>query len=100
MSRQLTLGDALRDAGMAQTTNAADPQDIAVIDQAIAELNKSGREWSANDLRELLPHVRQPLIGARVRSAAMRKLMVRVGYIKSTLPASHSDVVSLWRGRS
>lgn len=97
---QLRLGEQLRDAGMAQTTEAADRQDVAVIDQAIEHLNRRGQPWSANDLRELLPSVRQPLIGARVRSWAQRKHMTHVGYVKSTNPASRSDVVSLWRGRT
>ncbi len=95
---QLTLAEALRDEGMTRTTDAADAQDVAVIDQAIAHLNTSGRAWSANDLRDLLPHVRQPLIGARVRSAALRKEMHRVGYVPSTLPSTHAHPIALWRG--
>jgi len=98
MTEQLTLGEALRDAGMAATTAAADAQDIAVIDQAIDELNRSGQPWSANSLRELLPDVRQPLIGARVRAKAMRKEMRRVGYEPSTLPSTHSHPIARWIG--
>ncbi|MGH3813446.1 MAG: hypothetical protein ACRDUV_13490, partial [Pseudonocardiaceae bacterium] len=81
MSEQMQLGEALRDEGMARATAAADAKDIAVIDQAIDELNARGQPWSANELRDLLPEVRQPLIGARVRAAAMRKRMRRVGYV-------------------
>lgn len=97
---QLTLGETLRDEGMARTTEAADAQDIAVIDQAIAELNRSGREWSANDLRDLLPEVRQPLIGARMRAAAKRRQMRRVSYTPSTLPSTHAHPVAVWVGAS
>ena len=95
---QMSLGELLRDAGLAQTTEAADEQDIRVIDQAIAHLNRSGRRWSANTLRELLPEVRRPLVGARVRAAAMRKEMTAVGYVASTLPSTHAHRVTVWQG--
>lgn len=98
MTEQLTLGEALRDEGMARTTEAADAQDIAVIDQAIDALNRNRVPWSANDLRELLPEVRQPLIGARVRAKARRREMERVGYTPSTLPSTHAHPVAVWRG--
>lgn len=98
MNEQLTAGETLRDEGLAQTRDAADDTDIAVIDQAIDALNRSGEAWSANDLRELLPHVRQPLIGDRVRTKARRKEMRRVSYTPSTLPSTHAHPVSVWRG--
>jgi hypothetical protein len=96
---QLQLGEALRDEGMTRTTEAAEAADLAVIDQAIRYLNATGAEWSANDLRSLLPEVRQPLIGARVRAAAMRKEMTRVSYTPSTLASTHSHPIAVWRGR-
>lgn len=97
---QLELGEALRDEGMDRTTAAADEADIAVIDDSIDRLNANGAWWSANDLRELLPEVRQPLIGARVRAKARRKEMERVSYTPSTLPSTHAHPVAVWRGRS
>lgn len=92
-------GEELRDQGIAQTTEAADRQDIVVIDGAIASLNRQRKPWSANDLRDLLPEVRQPLIGARVRAAATRKQMRRVGYTPSTLPSTHAHPIAVWEGR-
>ena len=96
----MTTGEALRDEGIA-TTEAADRDawDTQVIDQAIRHLNRTGRPWSANTLRDLLPEVRQPLIGARVRAAATRKECVRVGYEPSTLPSTHSHPIAVWRGQ-
>lgn len=87
-----------RDAGMAQTT-AADVfgTDRKVIDQAIDHLADQGREFSANDLRELLPHVRQPLIGARVRAAAKARRIRHTGrYTPSTLPSTHGHDIKVW----
>ncbi len=95
---QLQLGEVLRDEGMARTTEAADAADVAVIDQAIDHLNRRREPWSANDLRALLPEVRQPLIGARVRAAAMRKRMRRVGYTPSTLESTHHHPIAVWIG--
>ena len=100
MNDQLMLGEYLRDEGHQRTTEAADAQDVAVIDQAIDELNRRGEPWSANTLRPLLPEVRQPLIGARIRAAAMRKEMRRVSYEPSTLPSTHSHPIAVWQGMS
>jgi hypothetical protein len=91
-------GERLRDAGMAAVEAASDAEDIAEIDIWIRSWNRQGFEWSANDLRDELPDVRQPLIGARVRAAAMRKEMVRVGFVPSTLKSTHAAMVSLWKG--
>jgi hypothetical protein len=64
-----------RDAGMALAENAADSRLVAIVDQVIAEFNASGREWSANDIRDRLPAVNPPVIGARVKAAMMRRPM-------------------------
>jgi hypothetical protein len=100
----LAEAERLRDQGIAATEDADrvlnDGRDTQVIDDCIATLNRSGQAWSANDLRSLLPHVRQPLIGARVRSAATRKLMRKVGYTPSTLPNTHAHPIAVWRGAS
>lgn len=95
----LTLAEQLRDEGMAQATQAdRDGWDAAVIDQAITHLAESGRRFSANDLRQLLPEVRQPLIGARVRAAAQRRQIRRVDYTASTLPSTHAHPIAVWVG--
>ena len=98
MNEQLTIGDALRDQGMARVEAASTDDDIAAIDAAIAEANASGREWSANDIRARFDVERHQLVGARVRAAAMRKSMRRVGYVPSDLPSTHSHPIALWIG--
>lgn len=88
---------AARDAGMAQAQEAdRDGWDTKVIDQAIAALVATGQRFSANDLRQLLPDVRQPLIGKRVRAAATRGETRRVDYVPSSLESTHGHPIAVW----
>ena len=59
MSTDTRLAEAerLRDEGMQQAEDHADPRRKIMIDDAIAEANASGRDWSANDIRDRLPVV-------------------------------------------
>lgn len=109
-ARQLSIddlaeGQRLRDEGMARVTAWSDERCIRVIDSMIQALNRNDLEWSANDLRvriaQVWPEVIEAapqLVGARVRSAATRGLMRKVGYTPSTLPSTHSHVIAVWRG--
>ena len=94
------LATHLRDTGMAAVEAAADPRVIAIIDKHIADMNASGRPWSANDLRDRLPTCDHHLIGARVRAAAMRRPLEqeRVGYVPSSLPSTHGHPIAVWLG--
>jgi hypothetical protein len=96
----MTTPEALRDAGMEAAEAAADPRLVLMVDNVIADLNASGRKWSANEARDLLPVVAGPLVGARVRAAAMRRPveMVSVGRVKSTLLSTHSAEIRVWQG--
>lgn len=89
-----------RDQGIAQTTDHADPRLILTVDQKIAEFNATGMPWSANDLRDTLPVVNQPLVGARVRAAALRRPveMIKVGETPSSLRSTHTKPVAVWQG--
>lgn len=73
-----------------------DGWDRKVIDQAIHAFAAQGRPFSANDLRELLPDVRQPLIGARFLAAANRGVIRRVGYTPSTQKSTHAHPIAVW----
>lgn len=96
----MTTAEALRDAGMAATENAADPRLLLAVDAKIAEFNATGDRWSANDLRDALPIVAGPLVGARVRAAAMRRPteMVKVGMTRSSLLSTHKAWIAVWVG--
>ena len=95
-----TLAELARDAGMEQTTNAADPRLILAVDKVIADHNATGKPWSANDIRDALPVVAGPLVGARVRAAAMRKPteMTQVGWTRSSLRSTHAKPIAVWQG--
>lgn len=93
----LAKARAARDEGMAQAQDAdRDGWDTKVIDQALAALAATGHPFSANDLRALLPDVRQSLIGVRVRAAGVRGDIRRVGYTPSTLESTHGHPIAVW----
>ena len=97
----LTEARRLRDEGMALAQAADDDRgswDTQVIDTAIEYLCRQGRVWSANDMRTLLPEVRQPLIGVRMRAAARSGRIVKVGHVESNLPSTHGHEIKTWRG--
>lgn len=102
---QPSLDDALRegrrrrDEGMSRAVDAAQPWDVSVIDKAIAELASTGRRFSANDTRALLPEVRRAAIGGRFAYAARQGLIERTGrYVQSTDPGTHAHVIAEWQG--
>lgn len=97
----MTAAEALRDEGMRQAEDHADPRAILTIDAVIRLANASGQPWSANDIRDALPTTTSPgLVGARIRSFAGRRPRVqrRVGYVPSTLPSTHHHPVAVWLG--
>lgn len=89
-----------RDAGIALRENHADPRWVAIVDAIIERWAKTGRKFSANDLRHEVPTVAQPLVAGRIRSAWMRRpqLIVPVGEVKSDLVSTHSKTVRTWVG--
>lgn len=95
-----TLAELARDAGMEQTTNHADPRLNLAVDKVIADFNATGMPWSANDIRDALPVVAGPLVGARVRAASMRKPreMVPVRKTRSSLRSTHAKEITVWQG--
>jgi hypothetical protein len=86
--------------GMAAAENAADMRVVAIIDAEIDRLNATGREWSANDLRESLPTCSPGLVGARINAARLRRPreMRPTGWVASTLPSTHGKPVTQWVG--
>jgi hypothetical protein len=94
----LALTRAERDRGMALAESARGADwDRRVIDQAIRHLARTGREFSSNDVRGLLPAVRPALIGARFLAASKRGEIKRVGDVLADHKAGHARRVGLWR---
>lgn len=99
IGEQLELGQALRDEALQQVEDASDEWQRAVVDQAIAAAARTGRQFSANDVRPLLPAgVRPALVGARFMAASRRRAIVKVGWVPSTDPGTHAHPVALWQG--
>lgn len=96
----MTTSYALRDSGHACTTAAADPRLVLAVDRVIAEANASGKRWTADDIRDQLPVVAGPLVGARIRAAALRKPveMRKVGMRPSDLRSARRAYVAIWQG--
>lgn len=96
----MTSGYALRDTGHATTTHAADPRLVLTVDKVIADANATGKRWTADDIRDALPVVAGPLVGARIRAAALRKPheMRKVGMKPSALLSARRAYVAVWIG--
>lgn len=96
----LKAAEALRDAGMAEAENGADPRIILAIDAEIAKANASGERWSANSIRDRLPVSHRNLVGGRVRAASQRRPreMVAIDREPSTLSSTHMAEVKVWVG--
>lgn len=95
MSTQLAF--ALRDEALEAVTEASDEQDVAVVDQAILNVAQRGVPFSANDVRPLLPRLRSNnLVGARMNSLRMRRLIVKIGEVVSTDPGTHGKKIGLY----
>ncbi|WP_160050728.1 hypothetical protein [Nocardiopsis sp. FR4] len=89
-------GRRLREEALAGAS--ADGWDNAVIDQAIRFFAASGRRFSANDVRPLLPLVRRAAIGARFMAASRRGVIRRVDSTPSTDPGTHAHRITVWEG--
>lgn len=75
-------------------------RDKALIDEAIDALAETGQEFSANEVRELLPDtVRASLMGARFAHARQNRGVIRfAGYVTSTKRNTHAKPVGRWVG--
>lgn len=96
------LADARREKALAMasaewTDEVRGGHDRKIIDQAIGWLASTGRPFSANDMREELEDVRQPLIGARFYAAAVRGDIKKTGKrVTSTKKNTHAKPVDQW----
>lgn len=70
------------------------------FDQRLRYLAGTGRDFTADDVREVVPDpVSLNAVGAMFAAAAASGLIVKVGYRPSDRPESHGRVVTVWRGR-
>lgn len=102
-ARRVAEAGALRDEGVAQVENGADPRVILSIDAKIQQAIDAGRRFSANDIRDEFPVSDEHLVGARFISFAGRRvdghpLMKRVDFEPSSLGSTHKHPIAVWLG--
>lgn len=87
-------------AGMQQAEDASDDWEKSIIDQAILACARTGRPFSANSVRPLLPPgVRTSLIGSRFRTLAGRGLIRDTERTERTTDkGTHGKKLPLWIG--
>lgn len=101
MSEQLTIGEALKQDGMARADDSTDNWWRQTCDRAIAEAAASGRPFQAFDLCEWygLPEPRHPnQWGPRLSAAAKHGVIVATGWAESHRPTTAKSAVRVWRG--
>ena len=91
---------ALKHHGQHQAESAADMRVVALIDAVIARYAKSGREFSANDIRAEWPTTESVgLVGARVDAARKRgELRATDKRVRSTLVSTRGAWLTVWVG--
>lgn len=85
-------------AGINAANDAAADDVKARIDAAIMRVARTGREFSANDFRDMFPES-GPIVGGRVNALAIKHKFVDVGSVRSTKPNTHGHKITLWQWR-
>ena len=106
MSEQLDLlADLSRRAGDAGTRAAvSDPEASAWLTEralpVLEHLSETGVPFTSDDVRERAGDPpTSAAMGAALRVAAGRRLIVRVGYRPARRPSRHGAIVAVWQGR-
>ena len=104
---QLTLGDELRDQGMAVATANSDPQLVKAVDAAIEVCAGRYPLFTADHVRDLVTVGMGydgdigRIIGARMNAAGRRGSIIATGQtVKSNRPDSRSRRLLVWRRAS
>lgn len=92
-----------RESGMARVTeSSSNTEYVTAFEQAIRTLALSGREFTADDVREIAGSapigVHFNIAGALMNAAARSGLIVHCGYAISARVAGHGNLVRKWRG--
>jgi len=72
--------------------------DRFLVEQAVFHYGTRHDEWSANDLRDVLPEMGHGFLGAAINSLRTAGLIEHTGrVVPSTLPSTHGHRLALWR---
>lgn len=97
---QMTLGEHLRDVGMASTLEAAGPEWAELAFAGIRSLANVGEPFTSETLRDLIGDPPRPnAVGAIFARAAKAGLIVKVGRRPAKRPSLHASELTEWRGK-
>ena len=72
--------------------------DRLLVEQAVFHYGTRHDEWSANDLRDVLPELAHGFLGAVINSLRTAGLIEHTGrVVPSTLGSTHGHRISVWR---
>lgn len=93
-------GRVRAEAGMQTAEHAVDTRWRLAAEVALARLAATGREFDADDLRDIVgPPLGAPsAIGAVFNHASKQKLITHVGWRTSRRPEAHARPLRTWRG--
>lgn len=92
-------GKQLRDEGIAKVDANTDVCWKEQADEIIGWLAKSKMEFTAEDVRELIPNPPSPnSMGARFISAIKSGIIKNIKYVKAKRPSAHARVIAVYQG--
>ncbi|WP_438489507.1 hypothetical protein [Streptomyces sp. S186] len=102
MTRRLTPAERLAAADKNTTLDTivarTDDWDRFLVEQAIWHFGLACDEWSANDLRDVLPELSHGYLGAAINSLRTAGLIEHTGLmVPSTSGPTHGHRISVWR---
>lgn len=86
-----------RNAALDAVNAATSPEVKARIDAAILTVARRGGEFSANDVRPLIPDLRGGVIGGRFGALSRRGVIEKVGAEPSSKGNTHGHDIKRWR---
>lgn len=100
MTRHLTPAERLaatnRDQRLDDITRASE-WDQSLVEQAVFAYGLATPEWSANDLRAVLPEMGHGYLGAAINSLRVAGIIAHTGRaVPSTSPATHGHRLAVW----
>jgi hypothetical protein len=90
-------GDELAVLGAESVSKHADEAEVAQIDGAILLCARSGRAFTADDVRAMIEPSHPNLLGGRFLILARQDKIEPCGYVKAERPARRGGILRVWR---
>ena len=100
MTRRLSVAERLAaDTRDLTLKSIADQSswDRYLVEQAVLVIGTQRDEWSANDLRSLLPEMGHGYLGAAITALRTAGIITSTGYVPSTSAATKGHALRQWR---